>query len=206
MDLDPLNALSWVTLGTTEFYMGHLDQASADVKKALELDPLSARSHRSLGVFLYVSGDYEGAIAAFERALELEPDIKHSHYLLGLTLLQVGRFMEAVAAIRKSFERSVPGVHLGALVAAYAASGREQEANEALRQLQHLWANSFVSPVEFVYAYAGLGRKSDALDWLEKAYEERSVWVSWLKVDPMWDPLRSNPRFQALYQKMNFPP
>ena len=148
---------------------GNLETAEADVKKALELDPLSARSHRSLGLFLYISGDYEGAIAAFERALELEPDIKHSHYLLGLTLLQVGRFMEAVAAIRKSFERSVPGVHLGALVAAYAASGREQEANEALRQLQHLWANSFVSPVEFVYAYAGLGRKSDALEWLEKA-------------------------------------
>jgi TolB-like protein/Tfp pilus assembly protein PilF len=181
---------------------GNLETAEADVKKALELDPLSARSHRSLGVFLYMSGDYEGAIAAFERALEMEPEIKHSHYLLGLTLLQAERFMEAVTAIRKSFERSVPGAHLGALVAAYAAAGRRQEANEALRQLQDLSAHSLVSPVEFIHAYAALGRKSDALDWLEKAAEERCTGLMSLRVDPILDNVRDEPRFRAVLQKM----
>lgn len=182
---------------------GNLEHGKADVAKALELDPLSARSHHALGMGRYLLRDYDGAIAAFDRALELDPEIKHSYYLLGLALIQAGRFAEAIAAIHKSFEPSVPGARLGALIAAYAAAGRQQEANETLKRLHKVSAHCFASPLEFVQAYAGLGRRSDALDWLEKAADDRCIGVLPMKFDPILDDLRDEPRFRALLERMN---
>jgi tetratricopeptide (TPR) repeat protein len=154
-------------------------------------------------VHLYLSRDYRGAIAAFDRALELGPEIKHSQYLLGLALLQAGRSGEAIAAIRKSSERFAHGTYLGALVAAFAAAGRKQEADEALRQLHDLSAHSFVSALAFVHAYAGIGGKSEALDWLEKAADERETGLMNLSLDPLLSDLRDEPRFRLVLHKMN---
>ena len=185
---------------------GDLEGSRADVEKALDLDPLSPRSHRAAGVHLYLSRDYRGAIAAFDRALELGPEIKHSQYLLGLALLQAGRSGEAIAAIRKSSERFAHGTYLGALVAAFVAAGRKQEADEALRQLHDLSAHSFVSALAFVHAYAGIGGKSEALDWLEKAADERETGLMNLSLDPLLSDLRDEPRFRLVLHKMNLAP
>jgi serine/threonine-protein kinase len=75
-----------------------------------------------------------------------------------------------------------------------------------MEELNQLARHRFVSPYCQALIYLGLGENSQAIDWLEKAYEERSPWLDWLKVERIFDPLRSDPRFQALYEKMNFPP
>jgi len=92
------------------------------------------------------------------------------------------------------------------LVCTYARNGQRDYARETLKELDRLARQRFVTPFCQALVYLGLREDSKAIDWLEKAYQERSIWVAWLKVEPMYDPLRSNPRFQALYNKMNFPP
>ena len=83
---------------------------------------------------------------------------------------------------------------------------RVAQAMETLNELNRLASRRFVTPFCQALVYLGLREDSKAIEWLEKAYQKRSIWVAWLKVEPMYDPLRSNPRFQALYKKMNFPP
>jgi tetratricopeptide (TPR) repeat protein len=89
---------------------------------------------------------------------------------------------------------------------AYARSGQRDKALNILEELNQLASQRFVSPYCQALVYLGLREDDKALDWLEKAYEEGSIWLDWLKVDPLYDPLRSTPRFQVLYKKMNFPP
>jgi len=89
---------------------------------------------------------------------------------------------------------------------AYARSGQKDKGMEILKELNQLGAQRFVSAYCQALVYLGLRDDDKAIDWLEKAYNEGSIWLCWLKVDPVYDPLRSNPRFQALYKKMNFPP
>ncbi len=206
LELLPSYLPGYVQRGFCRLQKGDLEGSQADVEKALDLDPLSPRSHRAAGVHLYLSRDYRGAAAAFDRALKLGPEIKHSQYLLGLALLQAGRFREAIAAIRKSSERFAHGTYLGALVAALAIAGHKQKANEALRRLHDLSVHSFTSALAFVHAYAGMGRKSEALDWLEKAADERETGLMNLKLDPLLDDLRDEPRFRAVLQRMNLEP
>jgi adenylate cyclase len=203
LELLPNYLAGYLQRGFCRLQKGDLEGSQADGEKALDLDPLSARSHRVIGVHLYLSRDYEGAVAALDRAVELGPEIKHSQYLLGRALLQAGRFAEAITAIRKSFEPSVPGAHGGALVAACAAAGRKQEANETLERLHEISTHCFASSLEFVHAYAGLDRKSEALDWLERAADERCTGLIPMKLDPTLDALRDEPRFRALLERMN---
>jgi hypothetical protein len=89
---------------------------------------------------------------------------------------------------------------------AYARNGQKDKAMETLNELDQLATHRFVTPFCQALVYLGLREDNKAIDWLEKAYQERSFWLAWLKVEPMYDPLRSNLRFQALYNKMNFPP
>jgi adenylate cyclase len=89
---------------------------------------------------------------------------------------------------------------------AYARNGQRDKAMEIVRELNQLTNQRFVSPYCQALVHLGLREKDKAMDWLEKAYEEGSIWLGWLKVDPVYDPLRSNPRFLVLYKKLNFPP
>ncbi|MBV8550440.1 MAG: tetratricopeptide repeat protein [Acidobacteriaceae bacterium] len=203
LELRPSYLPGYLQRGFCRLQTGDLEGSEADTEKALSLDPLSPRSHRAIGVRLYFLRDYPGAIAAFERALELGPKTAHTRYLLGLALLQAGRFAEAITAIRTSFEHFTPAAHLGGLVAAYAADGQRRKANETLQQLHQLSRHSFATPLTFVHAYAGMGRDVEALDWLERAADERCTGMMQMKWDPLLDNLRGEPRFQAVLERMN---
>ena len=93
-----------------------------------------------------------------------------------------------------------------ALGRAYAVAGKRDEALKMLNELKERAKRSYVSPVGIAIIYVGLGEKEQAFSWLEKAYEDRSTWLIFLKVEPRFDPLRSDPRFQSLLRRMNFPP
>jgi hypothetical protein len=83
--------------------------------------------------------------------------------------------------------------------------GKTDEARAILDQLTALTKKSYVSPVDFALVHTGLGEVDEAIEWLEKAQEQRVVWMVWAQTDPRWDPLRSEPRFQELIRRMNFP-
>lgn len=200
LELRPNYVLGYLLRAYCRMQRDDREGSRADVEKALDLDPLSPRSHRAAGIYEYVFGDYESAIAAFDRALELGPEMKNTHYYRGLALLGAARYEDAAAAIDDSLEPSTTAAHLGSLIAAYAACGRERQAKDALHRLHALADRSFVPLMSFVYAYIGLGMKTEALDWLERAVNERGAFAIAM---PLVGPLVGEPRFQMLLRRMN---
>ncbi|MBA2704950.1 MAG: tetratricopeptide repeat protein [Blastocatellia bacterium] len=117
-----------------------------------------------------------------------------------------GRYDEAIAAYQKAIELSERTSNiLGLLGHAYAVSGRRGEALKILNELKEMSAHGYVSPYDLATLYTGLGDKDNAINHLSRAYEERAGWIITLKVEPMFDPLRSDPRFADLQRKMNYP-
>jgi tetratricopeptide (TPR) repeat protein len=129
-----------------------------------------------------------------------------NHHLFGWVYREKGMYEEAIAEFREGLKqgpRETAG--LGHLGNTYARAGRVREARECLRQLKQRSDVETVGNYSIAIIHAGLGEKDQAFEWLEKAYEVRDLGVTFLKVDPTLDPLRSDPRFQDLLRRMNFP-
>ena len=94
---------------------------------------------------------------------------------------------------------------LAVLGCAYGASGRTREAGKVLEELREVGTRGYLDPTNVALVHVGLGDTDQVVDWLNKAYEDRAGWIVWLNTYPLFDPLRSDPRFQALPQRMNFP-
>jgi TolB-like protein len=188
-------------------YVGRFDEAVKEMQRAVELDPLSAVFTTDLSAPYTMKKDYDKAIAQCRKALELDPSYFVSHFVLGWIEMHRGaNYSKAIEEFHLVQTIETQPMATGLLGYAYARIGQKDKAMETLNELNQLASRRFVSPYHQALVYLGLGENSQAIDWLEKAYEERSPWLDWLKVEPMFDPLRSVPRFQALYKKMNFPP
>ena len=154
-----------------------------------------------------VKREYDKAIAQCRKALELDPSFYLPHFVLGTIELRTAEtYSKAIEEFRVAQAMETQPIITAYLGYAYARNGQKDKAMEMLDELNRLASSRFVTPFCQALVYLGLRDYSKALDWLEKAYQERSIWVAWLKVEPMYDPLRSDPRFQTLYKKMNFPP
>ena len=188
-------------------YVGRFDEALKEMERAVELDPLSAVMTNDLGAPYTLKKDYDKAIAQCRKALELDPSFFLPHFVLGWIEMHRGaNYAKAIEEFHLVQAIETQPTATGLLGYAYARNGQKDKAMETLNELNQLASRRFVSPYHQALVYLGLGENSQAIDWLEKAYHERSPWLDWLKVEPMFDPLRSDPRFQALYKKMNFPP
>src|ERR1017187_10213865 len=186
--------------------MGRTDDSVEQINKARELDPLSISISFSLGWRFYMARQYDRAIEQLRNTLEMDPSYELPHLVLGLSYAQKGNFGLAIPELRKAVELA-HGTPLmtSALANAYARSGNSAEAERILSDLISDSKRQYVSPYYFALVYVGLGQPNKALDWLEKAFADRSNGLVFLKVDPALDDLRSNPRFVALQQKLNFP-
>ena len=182
------------------------DEAMAEAKKAQELDPLSLSINTSVGSLFYFARQYDQAIEQLSKTLELDPNFVMAHFYLGWAFEQKGMYEEAIAAFQKVVHISGNVPEFGAgLGHAYAVSGNTVKAREVLNELKALAKQRYVSPYDLALIHTGLGEEDEALDWLEKAYEERSVELALLKVDQRLDTLRKDSRFTDVLRLIGFP-
>jgi len=186
--------------------MGRFEEAFEHMQAAAALDPLSLVVSNHYGWTLYFARQYEQAVEQFKKALDLDPSFLIANVFLGLTYLQMGNFSEATEVLTRA--RKTGEMHPGqvaALSAVYTLAGKKTEAKRALESVISMGRQRYVSPYYKALGAVGLGKSEEALDWLEKACEERSGWMVNLKVEPAMDPLRSHPRFQEILRRVALP-
>jgi tetratricopeptide (TPR) repeat protein len=185
-------------------YMGRHEESISEVKRAQELDPLSLVINTVVGEVYYFARQYDQAIETAQRGIEMDPSFVVAHFFLAFPYLQKAMHNEAIEEARKAIYLSGEGIPLfvAQLGAIYSHSGKRKEAEKVLDQLHELSKQRYVSPFYIAVIYVGLGQKDQAFEWLEKAYEEHDHALEALKVDPMLDSVRSDPRFIALMEKM----
>ena len=190
--------------------MGRLDEAIAEEKRALQLDPLSLLINGSLGLTFYEARQYEQAIEQEQKTLDLDPNYLIARIGLGLAYIQKSMYQEGIAELEKAVTISGGAAPaLSNLGYAYARVGRRAEAQKELDKLEELAKKKYVPAGSRARIYAGLGDKDKTFQWLETAYAERSIagtLLGMIKVDPVFDPLRSDPRFTDLLRRMNLTP
>jgi TolB-like protein/Tfp pilus assembly protein PilF len=183
--------------------LGRLEEAVTQAQLALEVDPLSVFVNAHLGWMLLGSRQFERARQQLTKALELEPSFALAHWLLGWAYTYESRFDESIPHFKKAVELSAETQwFLASLGWAYGASGRPEDARVVLSELRARQRKQYVRSFCFVLVHVGLGELDEALDRLERAYEERDTWMLMLKIDPVFDGLRSEPRFITLLEKV----
>ena len=182
------------------------DEAIAEAKRTEELEPLSFVASSHLGWIYYLSGQTDKAIAQCKKILELDPNSFPARRYLGLAYEQKGMYPEAIAEFQTGVKLSGSPLMLALLGHAYAVSGRKSDALQVLSDLEQLQTQRYISPYTVAAIYAGLGDQEKSFKWLEKAVEERDIWLMNLKVDPVFTRLRSNRQFSDILARIRLRP
>jgi len=203
LELDPRYATAhqWYAFWLTA--RGRLDEALVEAHTALELDPASVSIRRSVGWVYYYARRYDQARYHMARAVAMNPTAAETYRVLGLLLAQQDQWNEAERVLREGM--TLPGAATytaAALGYVLARAGRRTEAEGLLAELEAQRRRDYVSPVAFATLYLGLDDHERALDWTERALEERRGWLAYLRVNPLLDPLRGQPRFEAMIEKL----
>ena len=201
--LDPSYILAhhWYALCLTA--IGKTNEAVTQMEKARELDPLSSRINADLGMAYLSAGRYDEAISQEQKTLELNPRSAGARWIRGMAYQQKKMFEQAIKDYRSALELSHNNPNfLAALGHVYASSGNTVEAHKILDTLFVVNKQEPVSPFFIALVYAGLNDKENALKWLQKAYEEKSGSVRYLKMEPRLQTLRNEPRYVALMKKI----
>lgn len=187
---------------------GRLDEAIAETKLSLEHDPLSLDGNATLGLEFFLARKYDQAIEQGRKTLEFDPNNTMAYYFRGMAYLKKSIYKESMMDFEKGVAIS-PGdtLALTGLGYGYAVTGRRAEAQKVLDQLNKLSKQRHVPAAYMAKIYAGLGEKEKAFEWLEKAYEDRSILSGGIiKVNPIFDPVRSDPRFADLLRRVGLQP
>jgi tetratricopeptide (TPR) repeat protein len=181
--------------------MGRHEQAIAEVKRARELDPLSLGVNANTGLVLYFARRYDQAIEALKKITELDQNYANTYLYLGYCYTGKEMYREAISAYQEAIRLGDDSPSLQVFLGeAFAKSGEREKAQTILEQLKT--SKDYVSPAELAVLYASLGDREQAFAFLEKAFVARDVQLQYLGVDPSFDPLRSDPRFQDLLQRV----
>jgi serine/threonine-protein kinase len=196
-------AHSWYSTFMLTFL--RFDESIAELHRAQQLDPLSVQIAVGVGSNYNHARQYDRAILALQRVAELDPNVGTTYYELGIAYLGKGMYPEAISNLQKAVAGTsrLSGDPLAMLGYAYGLAGQKDQARKILEQLKQQAITGYVQPTAFALVCVGLGDKDQAIAWLEKAYaEERGIYLTHLKVEPPWDPLRSDPRFKGLLRRM----
>ena len=206
-ELDPNNPQVYHFYGHYLQSVGRVEEAINETKRGVELDPTSLIISAELGWAYYCARKYDQAISQGRKTLELDPNFIYTSWVIAQSYEQTGRFQESVAELKRArtIDANWPYI-IAELGYAYAASGERSQAEEILQQLKERAAREYIDAILIANIYVGLGQKDQAFAWLEKAYQERSGLMPWLKGEPKWDPLRGDARFADLLRRISLPP
>ena len=203
--LDPSSATVHQAYGSFLSSTGNMPSAVDELRLAQRLDPISPAINVDTAWVLYLARDFEAAYEQCWKVLALEPSFGAAQHMLGLAHEQMGMCEEAVIEFQNAQSSGdEQPAFVAALGHAWAKVGKAAKAKEALRELRGLADKRYVSPYWHAIVCTGLGQSLVAVEWLEKAYQHRDVWLAWLGVDPRFDDLRSTPGFQSVLQQMRF--
>jgi serine/threonine-protein kinase len=209
LQLNPNSAQSRRYHAQLLLVLGRPDEAIAEMKKTLELDPLGVETNKAVASTFFSTGRYDDAIAQALRTLELDPQFGPGHQLLADLYAYKRNDAKAIASQQRVLTLAGDQDGAATLGRDYAAGGYDH----AMRRLyggvlDGLAAASkagWVSPIAFAMTYTKLGDRDHAFEWLEKAFAERSPWLTYIRADPDFAPLRSDPRFAALERRIGLP-
>ena len=199
IELNPNYAMAHDRYAWLLSFVGRHDEAIQESKRAHELDPLSSDIWLDIGRQYYLARDYDKAIEEYRNVLEIFPNSGYARTYLALALSAKGLHNEA---IEECLKIDFKDWNIGYI---YGVAGKKKEAQEILDYYLELSKKEFVAPAFIAFIFIGLGEKDKAFEWLEKTYEQRESYLQPLKVSPRYDSLRSDPRFQDLVERMNFP-
>jgi serine/threonine-protein kinase len=183
--------------------LGQLDRAMAEAKRAYELDPVSSIIHSDLGGVNVAARRYDEAIRQLRGTVEIDPDFFWAYRWLGMALELKGDTQAAIAEYKKAFELNDDPAGLAFIAHAEAAMGHQDEARKLLIQLVDAAKSRYVQPYAFALTYLALGDKDQTLNWLEQGVRDRgATFLQFIKTDAFFDPLRGDPRFEAIVQKV----
>ena len=192
------------------FYLlavGRAGEANTEMKRAQELDPLSISFNSNLALYLFFTREFDQSVQQCRRTLAMEPKSLTALVALGLSYEQQGLNNEAIAELKKAQELPQDDAWpIAALGHALAKGRRVKEARELLRQLEEHTKVGYVAPYSIAVVHAGLGEKAQTLEWLERAFQDRSLRPVWLKLDPRLDGLRQNGELNNLIQRVGLRP
>jgi DNA-binding winged helix-turn-helix (wHTH) protein/tetratricopeptide (TPR) repeat protein len=207
LELDPNSADAHLAYAHLLSNTGRHTEALAEAKRARELDPLNLRTNALEGQFLNHAGRTDEALARLRKTFELDPNYLLAHLFAWSAYVEKGMYAEAAAEARRARElndlSAQPGAYLGY---ALAKSGKRREALAELEGLLELLAERYVPPYLVALVYNGLGERDEALTWLERGYEQRDPKMVFLLVEPKWNNLRDDQRFQDLLGRVGLKP
>jgi DNA-binding winged helix-turn-helix (wHTH) protein/tetratricopeptide (TPR) repeat protein len=183
--------------------MGRKKESLAECRHALKLNPTDVVLNQHLGWHFLMAREYEEAVSQCRKTLEMDKDFLQAHRVLGLAYLYSGLPEEALRELQRVFDLTAGAPVSRALLAqAYAMSNRTAEAKEALREIERQAAQRYVSSADIAAVFVALGESDQAFLYLQKAYQEHSISLVNIKVDPAFDPLRTDPRFAQLLGRL----
>src|SRR5580700_10313088 len=194
-------AESWYSLNLTA--MGRVEEAMDLVQRAKEIDPLSPEINVVLGRLYYSSRQYEKATNVYRKVIELNPNFARAHMRLGMTYMAQRALGDSIHEFEEAKRLAPADPYVDGLLGyAEALSGNTAAAHKLLEELTLRSRDQYVPAFSIALIYIGLGEHDRALDWLERAYQDRSAYMVYAKTDPMLDPLRSDPQFISLLHRM----
>jgi serine/threonine protein kinase/tetratricopeptide (TPR) repeat protein len=194
-------AHQWYALYLT--ILGRFDEALREIRTAQQLDPLSLIINANVGYTLYFDRRYDEAIAELQKTMDLDPDFALTYQILGYAYGQKGDYEQSINSFEKAIDLAPDNLTFEADQAwAYAKSGKRDLAKALVERQIRISTNTYVAPFHIAGAYVGLNQKQEALEWLEKAYQERSDQVTYIAKDPRFDSIRNEPEFQELLRKI----
>lgn len=201
LDSNYANAHHWY--GDNLSIGGRHDEALLEAKKALELDPLNLMIGTWVGLRYYLARKYDLATEQGRNTVELDQNFAASHLLLGESYIQIGSQSQGLAELQQAASLSGNSpVYVAQVAVAYAAAGRKSVALRTIAELQKSSGQRYVSPYGMAQAYAALNDREQTFKWLQAAYDDHAVWMSYLGVDPVFDRVRADPRFQELLRRV----
>jgi tetratricopeptide (TPR) repeat protein len=205
LEIDPNNADAHLFYAHLLSTLARHPEAIQEVKRARELEPMNLRTAALEGQFLVHAGRTDEALAKLQKTFEMAPDFSFAHLFAASAYIEKGMYGEAIAEAEKARQFSGPtNSHpVGFLGFALAKSGQQRQARDLLDELLKASTQRYVSNYNIALIYNGLGEHDEALKWLERAYQQRDQRMVFLKVEPKWNNLRGDPRFQSLISRLH---